>query len=131
MNDNSLPRETLRTLGVLLVLAFDFALERGRHAIERLAPMVEPPEDLRVSSTTGCLYSGIVVLDRGEVLAGIVVATGFDPIRAATARAAAVASGTPFPRHEAPLVRRDPTTGLPHWSEDRSLYDDGDPPWRR
>lgn len=129
MNDNSLPSETLRTLGVMLVLAFDFALEKSRDAIERIKPIVEPPDDLRIISNTGCLYSGVIFVDRGEVLAGVVVATGFDPLRAASARASTIAA-QPVSHAGAPLVRRE--TGLPSWAEDPTNYDDEPrPPWRR
>lgn len=125
MNDNSLPRETLRVMGIMLVIAFDFALEKGRDAIEKFKPLLEPPEDIRVTSTTGCLYSGLVIVDRGEVLAGVVVATGFDPVRAVAGRAP-----TPSPPQPLP-VRVEPSRSahLPGWADDTNYDEDGR--WRR
>lgn len=127
MNDSSLPRETLRMLGIMLVVAFDFALETGREAIEKFKPLVEPPEDIRVTSTTGCLYSGLVVVDRGEVIAGIVVATGFDPVRAIAGRPT-----PPPPAVPTHFERASDRSGrLPGWADDTSRYADEEPPWRR
>jgi hypothetical protein len=128
MHDNTLPPSTLRTMGVVFVLIFDLALRKGREVVEKVKPLVEPPDELRISSRTGTLYTGILVLDRNEVQAGIVVATGFDPLGAASVRAPAPSIG----RVPDPGPRRDAGSGLGHWAEDRSLYDDdGGPPWRR
>jgi hypothetical protein len=129
MHDNTLPPSTLRTMGVVFVLIFDLALRKGREVVDKVKPLVEPPDELRISSRTGTLYTGILVLDRNEVQAGIVVATGFDPLAAQAARV----PSPPIGRAPEPGPRRDVGTALRHWSEDRSLYDedDGGPPWAR
>ena len=132
MDTPDVPRSTLRVLASLLVLAFDVARDRASVAVERIKPLVEPPEDLRVSSRLGTLYSGVVLLDKGEVIAGIVVATGQGvPIPAGLV--------TPAPRavHERPrspfsgitddFARRDGR--LPGWADDPR--DEEDEPWRR
>jgi hypothetical protein len=130
MNDNTLPTSTLRTMGVVIVLLFDLALRKGREVVEKVKPLVEPPDEIRISSRSGTLYTGVLVLDRNEVQAGIVVATGFDPLGASQARAPTPTIG----RAADPTPRRDTGAGLRHWSEDRSIYDEDDEgglSWRR
>jgi hypothetical protein len=129
MHDNTLPASTLRTMGVVLVLVFDLALRKGREVVDKVKPYIEPPDELRVTSRSGTLYTGILVLDRSEVKAGVVVATGFDPLGSTVARTASAA----MPRSIDIGARREPG-GLRPWSDERSLYDeddDGGPSWRR
>ncbi len=130
ITDSHLPRETLRSIGVLLVVLFDFALQTGRKAVENLAPLVEPPDDLRIVSSTGSLYSGVIFLDRGDILAGVVVATGYDPLRSAARTASSAFS---MPSQGSPSVHRGQSGTLPNWAHDGTEYDDEDPrsPWRR
>lgn len=128
METPDVPRSTLRVLASLLVLVFDVARDRAASAVERIKPLVEPPDDLRVSSRIGALYSGLVVLDRGEIIAGIVVQTG---------------QGIPQPSAlitPPPSPARSPFAGitdrysrgegrLPGWADDPRV--DEDEPWRR
>jgi hypothetical protein len=130
ITDSHLPRETLRTIAVLLVVAFDFALQKGREAVERIGPLVTPPDDLRIVSSNGSLYSGVIFLDRGEVLAGVVVATGYDPLRSAAARTAS--SAFSMPHHDSPSIHRAASGTLPNWADDSTDYgEDPRSPWRR
>ena len=131
ITDSHLPRETLRTIGFLLVVVFDFALEKGREVVDKIGPLVEPPDDLRVTSRNGSLYSGVIVLDRGEILAGVVVATGYDPLRGTAARPASTSFS--MPNHGSPSIPRSQSGSLPNWAHDGTEYDDEDPrsPWRR
>lgn len=71
-----LPKRTLRDLGLLLVVAFDAARLGVRATVTCLRPWLEPPKDLRVHSSQGYAYSGVLVIDDNEVLAGVVVKTG-------------------------------------------------------
>ena len=124
--DPDVPQSTLRVLASLLVLAFDIAREKAADVIEKVIPLVEPPRDLQVSSRLGTLYSGVIVLDRGDVIAGIVVATG----QTMPSVSSAVASAMHRPPLVTPPARE---THLPSWADDpRELYDDREPPpWRR
>ena len=70
---------TLRDLAVVVVLVADVAWEGAKDALARLRPYVEPPADLQVRSSEGALYTGILLVDRNDVLAGIVIRTGNEP----------------------------------------------------
>lgn len=70
---------TLRDLAVVVVLVADVAWEGAKDALARLRPYVEPPADLEVRSSEGALYTGILLVDRNDVLAGIVIRTGHEP----------------------------------------------------
>lgn len=129
METPNVPKSTLRVLASLLVLLFDVARDRAATAVEHIKPLVEPPDDLRVSSRIGALYTGLIVLDRGEIIAGIVVQT---------------AQGVPQPSAlitPPPTPTRSPYTGITDrysggdgrlrgWAEDpRDSMEDE--PWRR
>jgi hypothetical protein len=130
MDSPNVPQSTLRVLASLLVLLFDFAREHSAVAVERIKPLVEPPDDLRVTSRIGALYSGIVLLDRGEIIAGVIVQTGH---------------GIPSPAaFVTPSPTRSPISGitdryaqsrdesrLPGWADDPRPDLDEDAPWRR
>ena len=73
---HEIPKPTLHDLAFLIVVAFDTARSGLRSTLERALPHVRPPADLRVSSTSGHTYTGIVVIDDNEVLAGVVTRTG-------------------------------------------------------
>ncbi len=129
MKDPDVPQSTLRALASLLVLLFDLARERAADVIEKVVPLVEPPRDLVVSSRLGTMYSGIIVLDRGEVIAGIVVATG-----QTVPQPSALVTPPPSPA-------RSPFAGitdrysrgegrLPGWADDPRI-DEEESPWRR
>lgn len=124
-----LPRSTIRELAIILVATFDLALERGRRIAARIRPLVEPPDDLRITTRNGALYSGVLLLERGEITAGFVIQTGQSTPSAPFSPPSAFISPTRHTPTDA-LARRDEGR-LPHWAEDRSLYDDGEPPWRR
>jgi hypothetical protein len=126
---NDLPRSTVRELAIILVATFDLAIERGRRFAARIRPLVEPPEDLRITTHNGALYSGVLLLERGDVIAGLVIQTGQTTPSAPFAPPSVFSSPSRHTPTDA-LARRDEGR-LPHWSEDRSLYDDGEPPWRR
>lgn len=128
--DEQIPHTTLRTLSLVLIAVFDIAREGLSEVVERLRPLVEPPEDIRVVSTVGAIYTGVLVVERNTIIAGLIVEVGRVT---ATPRAPIV---TPPPRYEAPgrFDRHDdPREGrLPGWAEDpRDLFRDEDEPWRR
>lgn len=85
--------------------------------------LVQPPPDLKVHSTMGHVYSGVVVVDRNEVEGGAVAKVGFD---ASTANGPYGSGGliTPPPRRrdydESPYLRS--------WAEDPRQEDDPWPP---
>ena len=127
MDAPDVPKSTLRVLASLLVLIFDIARNRAASAVERIKPLVEPPADLRVSSRLGALYSGVLLLDRGEIIAGVIVQTG---------------QGIPQPSAlVTPPPARSPFAGitdrysrgegrLPGWADDPRI-DEEESPWRR
>lgn len=135
MDSPNVPESTLRVLASLLVLLFDYAREHAATTVERLKPLVEPPDDLRVVSKVGALYSGMIVLDRGEVIAGVVVQTG----QGIPSPAALVTPPPRAPVYERP---RSPFSGitdhfarsdgrLPGWADDPRTDPEEDEPWRR
>ena len=73
---HEIPKPTLHGLAFLVVVAFDTARSGLHSTLERLLPHVRPPADLRVSSTRGHTYTGVVVIDDNDVLAGVVARTG-------------------------------------------------------
>jgi hypothetical protein len=127
MDGTNIPGSTLRVLASLLVVAFDVAREKAVDVIARVKPLVEPPDDLRVTSRVGALYSGIVVLDRSEVIAGIVVQTG------QTLPSAALITPPPtFGSRTSSSAEARTSQQLPSWADDpRTHYDDEESPWRR
>lgn len=129
MDGPDIPKSTLRVLASLLLLVFDLARDRATTAVIHLRPLVEPPDDLRVGSRIGALYSGVLVLDRGEVIVGLVVQTG---------------QGIPQPGPiitPPPAPVRPPFTGITDryssegrlrgWAEDPRDAVEEDSPWRR
>ncbi len=129
MNQVHRPQESVRALVELLVVVFETAWSTAREVVEQVRPLVEPPRGLRVTGTNGAQYSGLLVVDRGDVIGGVVVQTGHDAV--------AAAGELTRHRHAAPFDdhvmrnRHDPTR-LPGWADDpRSLYDDDGAPWRR
>lgn len=71
-----IPTTTLRTVGLLLVVAFEAARDGLRTTVGRIQPYLRAPADLRVHSTLGHHYSGVVLIDDNEVLGGVVARTG-------------------------------------------------------
>lgn len=137
--DDQLPRETLRALGAVLVVIFEIARDGARRAVTRMRPLVTPPEGLRISGSFGTLYTGIVVIERSVVIAGIVIEVGREgattPQAAAPARPPLITPPSRFEersRFEEPS-RLDRSGRLPGWAEDsRDLYaDDEEELWRR
>jgi hypothetical protein len=120
METPDVPRSTLRVLASLLVLAFEVARDHAATAVERIRPLVEPPDDLRVSSRIGALYSGLVVLDRGDIIAGIVVQTGQgipQPAGLITPSPTPTTTALAVQRHHRP-VRGVAKVGCRGWAED-------------
>jgi hypothetical protein len=128
MNED-IPNATLRTMGALLIAIYDIAREGVTEVVERLRPLVEPPENLRVTSPVGAFYTGLLVVERNVVIAGIVIEVG----RVVSAAREPVI--TPPPRYDerGRFERHDEREGrLPGWAEDpRDIFPDEDPPWRR
>jgi len=76
MEQNPLPLKTLRDLSTLLVVVAEIAWDGTRRALRRFRPYIEPPSDLEVRSTGGAEYSGVLLIDDNDILAGVVVRTG-------------------------------------------------------
>ncbi len=79
----------------------------------KIYDLVQPPDDLRVSSTEGFEYNGILVVDHNSVEGGAVARVGYDAARAS----GSYGSGslvTPAPRYREP--ERSPY--LRSWAED-------------
>lgn len=108
---HEIPKPTLHGLAFLVVLAFETTRSGLRSTLDRLLPHVRPPTDLRVSSTQGHTYTGVVIIDDNDVLAGVVARTG----------RTAQASPAPTARRFSP-VRRSSLQA----SFDDELEDDGD-----
>lgn len=73
-----LPTQTLRDLAVVAVLVADVAWDGAKDAMARLRPYVEPPADLSLRSSIGGLYTGVLLVDRNEILAGLVIRAGHE-----------------------------------------------------
>lgn len=134
--DSNVPGSTVRVLAALLIVAFDVAREKASSIVARLKPLLEPPDDLRVVSRSGALYSGVLVLDRSDVVGGIIVQTGQS---VPTAPALDLPRTTPRvepipPRPATSFATRPDSARLPSWADDpRGFEDDDDevPSWRR
>jgi hypothetical protein len=128
MHDD-VPQSTVRAMGAVLIAIFDIALDGTRAVVERLRPLVEPPEDMRVTGTSGVLYTGLVIIERGDVIAGIVIEVGRVSSAPPVARPPLV---TP-PAHFDPPGRFEERDGrLPGWADDprEDLFGE-DGRWRR
>lgn len=132
MPEEQLPIGTVRDLRVMLGAVLEIVRDTAREIAEHLRPFVEPPEDMRVVGDAGVIYSGIVVIDAGRVVAGIVIEVG----RVTTAPAREpIITPSPRPAYERP---RSPFSGitdhyerdgrLPGWADDPREEDE---PWRR
>lgn len=125
--EQELPTATLRAMGALLIAVYDIAREGVHEVVERLRPLVEPPDELRVTSPIGAFYTGVIVIERNVVVTGIVIEVGRTAAREPLV--------TPPPRYDdrGRFERReDPGARLPGWGEDpRELFPDEEVPWRR
>lgn len=65
-----------RALGEAIVLLFKLALVKAAHALQRARPLLVPPADLEVTARSGAVYSGILLVDSGEVIASLVMLSG-------------------------------------------------------
>lgn len=134
--DDQLPHATLRTLSLVLVAVFDIARDGLADVVQRLRPLVEPPDDMRVASTVGAIYTGVLVIERNSVIAGVVVEVGRIGAPARPAIVTPPPASTPTSHYESRLSRfeqRDEREGrLPGWADDpRDRFRDEDESWRR
>ena len=128
MYSSNLPEDTVRTIGSIVLHLCDLALGATRRTADRLRPLVEPPLGLKLVSPQGIVYSGLVLVEGGVCVAGIVVevARSFVAPRAE-------------PGYRPPLVTPPPrydhrSAHLPGWAEDpRDLLEDEEEHerWRR
>lgn len=133
-----LPTPTLRDIAVVVVLMADAAWDGAKDAIARLKPYVEPPPDLGVRSSIGGLYTGILLVDRNEILAGLVFRAGQEapPDREPVASSHRSLTSSSSPRWSpSPLSRvfeeddeDEAESRLPGWGEDPR---DARDRWRR
>ena len=126
---SNLHPSTLRDLALVIVLVADAAWDGTKKAMARLRPYIEPPEDLEIRSYVGGVYTGVLLIDRNDVIAGVVVRVGQrSPSDPSTPRTSAVSS--PWSARSSPLVtpssshyrgdhEQDNDDGkLPGWAED-------------
>jgi len=90
---------------------------------------------MRITTRSGVIYTGVLLIERGEIIAGIVFEVG--RVSAPMSGAPRAPVVTPPPRYEAPgrfesSDRFDERGGrLPGWGEDpRDLFDEEER-WRR
>ena len=76
MDQDPLPLNTLRDLATLLVVVAEVAWEGTRRTLRRVRPYIEPPPDLEVRSSRGAEYSGVLLIDGNDIVAGVVARTG-------------------------------------------------------
>ncbi len=119
---NHLPVQTLRDLGVLLVVTAELAWQGTKKLAARLEPLVTPPEDIEVRSRIGSTYSGVLLIERNRVLAGIVIRTGHHPPRDDDEEPSLFTTRRRRPFVTPPPVEDDPyrdhQSRLPGWAED-------------
>jgi hypothetical protein len=128
MYPETLPNETVRALGSIVLYLCDLALGATRNATARLLPLVEPPAGLKLVSPQGIVYSGLILVEGGVCVAGIVVEV-----------ARSFVAPHLEPQYRAPLVTPPPryesrAAHLPNWADDpRDLLDDEEERerWRR
>ncbi|MBZ0121485.1 MAG: hypothetical protein K8H88_31100 [Sandaracinaceae bacterium] len=136
--DDELPRETLRALSAILVVIFEIARDGTRRVVDRIRPIVSPPDGLRLTGG-GVLYTGVVVIEGGRVIAGIVIEVGRERDCVAPSPTSRSPLITPPSRFDDPARFHDPSRPdrsgrLPGWAEDsRDPYEDDEeePLWRR
>ena len=126
MNDYSLPARTLRDLGILLVVVAETAWKGAKTIVRRLSPFMAPPSDLMVHSTKGAEYTGVLLIDDNDIVAGAVVCTGHEPPSRGLITPAPETAPRPPPDDS--LSRRDGY--LRGWSED-PRDEEGDVWWPR
>jgi hypothetical protein len=127
MNHDELSTETVRATGAVLVAIFRTAVARARRVLGHLRPLLEPPEDLRVTGSMGVVYSGVVVIERNVIVAGVVIEVG----RVGHGGAPPRAHIPPPSRYEEPGRFEDPRERLPGWADDPRDPFDEDGRWRR
>ncbi|MCZ7679799.1 MAG: hypothetical protein M5U28_13960 [Sandaracinaceae bacterium] len=134
----NLPTTTLIDLAILVVAVADAAWVGTKKALVRLRPYVEPPADVEVRSTIGATYTGVLLIDKNEIIAGIVVRTGHRPPPMESGDRYRSPSLTSSWSSRSPLVTPsshsrfdddDEDCKLPSWAEDpRDTEEDR---WRR
>lgn len=140
MNEHIDYRSAATSLAALLVLAAEKAWHISRRVARRVEPLVTPPPELRVT-TRGTLYSGVIVIDRNEIIFGVVVASGYEPSGAAapplmTSSTSTSSAGTALERLRREQVDPHELFGdrqakLPSWAETGDEDEYGGSSWRR
>lgn len=132
MQTPPLPPQTLRSLVLLLRVALIFTRVRAAGAIRALFERGRPPADLVVTTSSGGAYSGVLLIDEGRVLGGVVRLAGSAPRLVSPQPSPALGA---YPRP--PVPRASPMFGeLFHERRNRvegDVEDDleDDEPWRR
>lgn len=136
----NLPTSTLLDLAIVVIAIADTAWEGTKKALVRLRPYVEPPVDIEVRSTIGAIYTGVLLIDRNEIIAGIIVRAGHRPPPTDSSdryRSPSLSSPWSSSTSRSPLVTPpsrsrfddDDDCKLPSWAED--TRDREEDPWRR
>lgn len=141
MDDNDVDhRSAAISMVALLIVCVEKAWGLTRRVAFRVKPLVTPPDSLKVDAG-GPLYSGVLLIDRNDVLFGIVVQTGYEPPKSGSppsmfspSPASGPSTGTALERlrreqAEARDLFGDPRGRLPSWAETDDDYGGGS--WRR
>lgn len=131
-------RSAAKSLAALAIVCIEKAWGLSRTVFRRVRPLVAPPDSLRVIAD-GALYSGVLVIDRNEVILGVVVQTGYDPTSGPAGALARNAAPTSSPSTALDRLRQqqmdtrelfgDPRGRLPSWAETDEDFGGGS--WRR
>jgi hypothetical protein len=89
----------------------------------KIYELVQPPSDLKVHSTRGHEYTGVIMVDHNEVEGGAVARVGFDPAKASGPYNGGGTLVTPAPRYS----DREQSPYLKSWAEDPRQEEE---PWR-
>lgn len=76
MSQASLDAATARALGEVLARAIGLAWTRASTVLKRLRTLLVPPRGLELVAPEGALYSGLLLVESGKVVAGMVVLAG-------------------------------------------------------
>ena len=97
-----LPSSTLRDLALVGTLMASTALDHAKAWLGTLLPHMAPPDDLTLTSTRGSSYSGVVLIERSEIIAGLVIRVEHDTIGRSSALPRSSSALAPWTRGDIP-----------------------------
>jgi hypothetical protein len=84
----------------------------------KIYELVQPPPDIKVYSTQGHEYTGMIMVDHNEVEGGVISRVGYDPVKASTPNNRTLITAPP--RHH----DYDSSPYLRGWAEDPRQQED-------